>query len=514
MQNTSRLRNIVLFSFIVLKFILQYHVLGDAYELHRDEFLHLDQANHLAWGYLSVPPMTSWISYLIGLLGNSIFWIKFFPTLFGALTMVVVWKAIEALQGTLFACILGATCITLSVLCRLNVLYQPNSLDVLCWTSVYYFLLQYIRSDRPKWLYFLAVAFAIGFLNKYNIVFLFIGLFPAITITSARKVFFSSHFYRALLLAIVLVSPNLFWQYRYDFPVFLHLNELADTQLAHVSRWSFISSPLFYFSGSLILMLVGLYALATQKAWITYRPFLWAFVLTFALFIALKAKSYYAIGMYPIYFAFGAAYTEKLLSNSTWFYRAALMILPILFFLPIYNTAFPNKPPEYIVEHQEIYRTYDMLRWEDGKQHALPQDFADMLGWKELARKVDSVYSLIVSPEQTLVLCDNYGQAGAINYYSTKGIQAVSFQADYVNWFNLNKPYKHLIRIKQSREEEQEMRTTAPFFRKSVKAGQVTNVYAREYGTIIFLFTDSKIDLNERIRAELQVQPAFFHRDN
>ncbi|KKX47100.1 hypothetical protein L950_0228290 [Sphingobacterium sp. IITKGP-BTPF85] len=28
-----------------------------------------------------------------------------------------------------------------------------------------------------------------------------------------------------------------------------------------------------------------------------------------------------------------------------------------------------------------------MLTWEDGKEHQLPQDFADMLGWKELAKK-------------------------------------------------------------------------------------------------------------------------------
>ena len=97
---------IILLCFIFLKFLIQYSLISPEYELQRDEFLHLDQANHLAFGYLSVPPVTSWISYIIKLLGNSVFWIKFFPTLFGALTIFVVWKAIEELKGNLFALIL------------------------------------------------------------------------------------------------------------------------------------------------------------------------------------------------------------------------------------------------------------------------------------------------------------------------------------------------------------------------------------------------------------------------
>ena len=81
--------------FILLKFVLQYVLVNDVYELHRDEFLHLDQAKHLAWGFHSVPPVTSWISWIILQLGNGIFWVKFFPALFGALTILVVWKTIE-----------------------------------------------------------------------------------------------------------------------------------------------------------------------------------------------------------------------------------------------------------------------------------------------------------------------------------------------------------------------------------------------------------------------------------
>ena len=77
----------MLFGLIAIKFILQYVLIHPVYELQRDEYLHLDQGLHLAWGYISVPPMTSWISFVIHALGGTVFWVKFFPAAFGAMTM-------------------------------------------------------------------------------------------------------------------------------------------------------------------------------------------------------------------------------------------------------------------------------------------------------------------------------------------------------------------------------------------------------------------------------------------
>ncbi|GAB2842239.1 hypothetical protein GCM10027043_51870 [Ferruginibacter profundus] len=170
----------------------------------------------------------------------------------------------------------------------------------------------------------------------------------------------------------------------------------------------------------------------------------------------------------------------------------------------MYNIIFPNKSPEYILQHRQVYQKFGLLRWEDGKDHELPQDYADMLGWKELALKVDRVYSKMPGKEHTLVLCDNYGQAGAINYYTQQKIKAVSFNADYIDWFDLTKNYKNLIRIKESSEAEAELKETSPFFETSLIAGVVTNKYSREYGTTIFTFVGSKTDINKRIKDEIE----------
>ena len=211
---------IILICFIIAKFLLQYCLYNPAYDLQRDEYLYLDQGNHLAWGYLSVPPVTSWVSCAISFLGNTVFWVRFFPALFGAITIVVVWKAIEELKGTLFALVLGATCILLSCLLPLNALYQQNSFDVLTWSTFYFVVIKYINTQKTKWLFIGAVVFAIGFLNKYNFLFLPIGLLPAILLSAQRRLFAKKEFILSMLLGLLLILAKCVMAVQQPFPLF------------------------------------------------------------------------------------------------------------------------------------------------------------------------------------------------------------------------------------------------------------------------------------------------------
>ena len=305
-------KTLILCFFILIKFALHYIIIAPEYDLHRDEYLHLDQGKHLAWGYLSVPPFTSWNSYLILLLGNAEFWVKFFPALYGVLTLVVVWKAIESLGGNLFALILGATAITLSVLLRINMLYQPNSVDILGWTLLYFFVLKYIQTEKNNWLYFAAVIFGLAFLNKYNIVFLVAGLVPALLLTDQRKIFINSKLYVAVIVALLIILPNLIWQYQNNFPVIHHMKLLSETQLVNVNRLDFLKEQLIFFLGSIFIIVAAFISFFVYPSFRKYQVFFWSFIFTLSLFTYLKAKGYYAIGLYPIYIAFGSVYLESI----------------------------------------------------------------------------------------------------------------------------------------------------------------------------------------------------------
>ncbi len=498
-------RSFILLGFILLKVFLQFFLISAEYDLHRDEYLHLDQGNHLAWGYVSVPPLTSWLSWIIRYLGNGVFWIKFFPALFGVLTMVLVWKAIEKLKGNLFALILGSMCVLLSAILRVNTLYQPNSLDVLCWTALYYVLFRYIGTRDERWFYVGALVFAVGFLNKYNVVFQVIALFPAILLSEHRVIFTRQKFWLAFGLALLLILPNLLWQYNNHFPVIHHFRELSDTQLVHVDRIEFLKSQLLYFIGAIIVLPAAYIALLFYPPFRSYRLYLFAIAFTLILFMLIKGKDYYAIGIYPIYLAFGSVAIAQLLKTGWKRYLQPVMVLvPVLLFIPMYLYVFPDKSLDYMLLHHEQYSKMGLLRWEDGKDHELPQDFADMRGWKELGSKVDHIYNELPGKDSTLVLCDNYGQAGAINFYSKGRVHAVSFNADYVHWFDLTKKYLNLIRVKEISGRETELGETSPYFNRSMLMDSVTDHHAREFGTCIFVFLGAKVDINPRLAKEIR----------
>lgn len=487
---------LILFAFIVIKIVLQYLVVHPIYDLQRDEYLHLDQAKHLAWGYHSIPPLTSWVSWVILQLGNSYFWVKFFPALFGAFTIAVVWKTVESLKGSLYACILTAIALTFSTLLRINMLFQPNSLDILCWTLLYYTLIRYIQTEHYKWLYLAAISFAIGFLNKYNIAFCIVGLLPAIMLTSQRKLFLKPKFYLAILIGLALISPNLIWQFQNDFPVLKHMKELQETQLVHVERMDFVKDQILFFFSSLLIIIAGFISLFTYSLFKPYRLLFVAFAFTITLFIYLKAKGYYAIGLYPIFLAFGAVYISFLFQHGWKLYlRLVPIVIILVLFIPLLDRALPTKTPA------EYFKAGKQHTWEDGKKHPISQDFADMLGWQELAKKVDSIYTKLPDKESILILCDNYGQAGAINYYTkVKGLKADSFTDDYINWVNLNREIKTIIRIKEAKNIN--FTRDLSLFKNIVHVGKVENKFAREKDTQLILLREPKIDLAKLLKTE------------
>ncbi len=155
--------------------------------------------------------------------------------------------------------------------------------------------------------------------------------------------------------------------------------------------------------------------------------------------------------------------------------------------------------------HAQAYKEFGLLRWEDGKDHPLPQDFADMIGWSGLAKNVDSVYNMIDDKAHTLVLCDNYGQAGAINYYSIfKTINAVSLNADYINWISLEKKIKNVILVQNPDDDDTARVKERPLFDTVYRVGVNDNLYSREQGRKVYLLKGAKVDINNILAKDIK----------
>lgn len=497
---------ISLVSFLILKVVLSFVLVNSMYELHRDEFLHLDQANHLAAGFTSVPPLTSLFSWLIKAFGNSYFMVKLIPALFGACTIFYCWKIVDFLKGNLLAkCLVAVACVCSSLL-RLNTLYQPNSFDVLAWTAIFYYLLKYFDKNEARYLYAFAVFVALGFLNKYNVLFLIIGLLPAIIITPNRKIFTDKSLYVAILLALVIISPNVIWQISHHFPVLIHMKALQSTQLVYVNRIDFFIGQFLFFISSIFFLLAGIGSLIFYKEFRKYNWIIFTYIITLLVFSYFKAKDYYALGLYPVLLAFGAVYLSRVLAKKyvltgllfVFNIGSFIYLLPLL--MPVYSSA------QIIARHKRFERV-GALRWEDGKNHELPQDYADMQGWKELAALVDTAYGKVKDKSTLLIRADNYGQAGAINYYSKyTNINALSYNADYMYWFKMDKPIKDLILIEWSGDEDPQRKREQPLFDKITKIGELKNPYAREKGAAVFLLEGAKKEVTGIIKSEIEAE--------
>jgi len=476
----------ILLILIAIKFVLQYVLVNPVYELHRDEFLYLNQADHLAFGYISVPPFMAFISKFIYLLGGKMFWIRFFPALFGALTIAFTWLIVESVEGSLFSKILASGALLFSVLMRINILFQPNSFDILTWTIIFYLLIKFIQSETTKWLWFLSAIVAVGFYNKYNLLFLMAGLVIGFLLTDQRKIFTNLAFWKALIISLILLSPNIIWQISNHFPVFQHMKVLKHNQLDNNSSTGFLRSQVLFFFGSLPLIAGTLVAFVFFKPFRPYRFIAICFMTVIALFTYMKAKGYYAIGIYPVLIAFGSVYIDSILSK-----KWRLIILPLLIafnlgiFLITLKVVYPIYTPAEIRQNSKAFEKLGLLRWEDGKNHNLPQDFADMLGWQEMADKSLAVYNMVPENERenTLVICFNYGQAGALNYFNRKKMpEAYSYNTDYIYWLPRLKKIENILLVGKNPGQ-----LVTGQFKACKLMSVVENSYARESGTEIYL---------------------------
>jgi len=475
---------------VVLK--LTAHLLTyDIYEPHRDEFLYMAMKDHLAWGYLSVPPFVGLAGKTASiLLGNTVFAYKLLPALAGVLTLVIVFLMVKELGGKTWAIFIGGASYLLSpTFLHINALFQPVSFDVLFWTLLIYLTILLVRRSDPRYLIWLGVVSGIAILNKYSTGFLLLSLLVSLTISPHRKILLHRNTWIAIMAAFLIDAPNLFWQIRHGLPVVHHLNELYETQLVNVSLLNFSMDQLVMHIPALLVWLPGLLMLLFLPGLKQFRFIGVAYGILFALLTCTHGKSYYLAGFYTVLFSAGGFGIESYLKGrlKTVKYGIVLILFAMgLFGLPLGLPYLEQDKMEKYGKNVGPSINFAPFRWEDGKVHKLPQDWADMTGWEELAGIVYRTYQGLPpeSRKKCVIWAENYGQAGAIRFYTLmKGLpEPVSFSDNFLLWVpdSLGE-LEYLIYVNDETEE------ISTHFRSVTACGAITNPLAREYGLGVYL---------------------------
>ncbi len=475
----------------IIKLVLPFLLQSGYYEPHRDEFLYLAEGQHMAWGFMEVPPLLSVFAWLVHVCGDGLFWIKFWPSLFGALTFIVVARTVFLLGGKTFAILLGFLPFVTGVYLRTHFLFQPNFLEIFFWTLLAWSMINFVQTGHYKWLYVFGISAGLGMMSKYSVSFFILSILLGLLLTPERKVFRNRHFYGAALLAFLIFLPNLLWQYQQHFPVVFHMKELRRTQLQYVNPAGFLIDQLLMNIPTVFIWITGLCALLFLQQNKQYRFTGFAYIIVIALLIAGQGKNYYALGAYPVLFAFGACQLEQFTALRFRPLRYLFILVPAIMGYVFIPLALPIFEPARLAAYYAAHHTErtGALQWEDRKIHPLPQDFADMLGWKEMAQKMAAAYNRLDSNEKkhTILFCDNYGQGGAINYYAPRfGLpQAYSDNASFLYWIPEKIDFDNIVLLTDDAQEMEH--GFIKNFKSAVLTDSITSNYAVEKGDLVII---------------------------
>ena len=490
--------NIILVLCLIKLFI---HLITNTnYSFHRDEYLYLALGKHLSWGYMEVLPVIAVLAKIIHIFGANIFITRLFPALVGCVTVFLLGVMVRDLGGKKWAQVFACLAFILSpAFLRSNTLFQPVSFNQFCWFLSAFFIVRLIKFQNVKYWYFLGLVAGMGLLTKYSIAFFYFGFLIAILLTPHRKWFKTKYPYIAAGIALIIFLPNLIWQYFHHFPIVSHMTELSQTQLKNVNIAGFLIDQFLSHHIVSIVWLLGLLFLFFSDRLKMYRVLAWIYLFIILFLIFLSGKSYYSMGAYTMLFAAGGVAVENFLERKSAYLKYLIIVLMLVATIPVIPYGLPvlriEKMKQYCAFMKDNYNIVSPLYWEDGNIYSLPQDFADMHGWEELAQRVSEFYYSLPPDERKscMIYGGGYSHASSLLYYKKKHNlpEVFSFNGSFIMWAPDSVDFDRQILV------DDVFHTQSSWFENMDLVDQIQNPNARDPGYIYYR-TDPKIDVKQQ----------------
>lgn len=428
------------------------------YGPHRDALLYYAMGEHLRLFGMDFPPFIAIVARVFTVFGN-IELLTHVP-IAAAHGALIVFTAMFARRsgGGRGVQALAALCIaTAPVFLRTGSLFQPVVFDQLWWTAALWVLALIPESpdSRRRWLA-LGVVLGLGLLTKFTILVLGAAILLALLGTRERRVLATPWPWAAGAVALLVGSPSIIGQAVLGWPFLQQYRDLAGVQLVHVSPASFIGEQ-FLMTGPILLMAgaaaLGMLWSRGGHTWAASRGqerglrlVILTSVLAFLLMLLARGKPYYIAPIWPAVIGIGLGHIDERLRamspedahRMSAGHRATLALL--WFLVAAWGAvALPLGLP--ILPPGQMSRYADWLGMgtttNTGEVIALPQDYADMLGWEDQVAAVEAAWASL-SPEErerTVILATNYGRAGAIDWFGSEELpDAIAPIGSYWFW--------------------------------------------------------------------------------
>jgi hypothetical protein len=423
---------------------------GDGY--FRDELYFIAMSNHLSWGNVDVPPLAPFMLYIVrSLFGTSLFTIRLLPAIIGSIIILLNYKIVKIFNGGFFALLLALIPITYFSI-SVGATYTYDRFDFLFWDLMIFSIIKLLTTEKKKyWIYF-GIFAGLGLLSKITIVFLGSGIVFGMIFTKERKYFKNIHFWIAGLIALLIFTPYIIWNFQNGFPTVEFFSNYASGKVRPLSTFFYISEqfgiPIF-----IPLWLGGIYYLIFNKKGKMFRVLGIAYIIVLIECILMNQKPYIIFPFRPLIFVGGAVFLEAVLKKPKLLFLKVIYVgLILIYRIQTFPTIMPVLPLQTYLK----YYGDTGVEVERIKKGLLNSYYANRFGWKELAEKVAKVYNSL-PPEQrakTAILTGNYGQAGAIALFGKKyGLpEPISGHNQYYLWGPKNFTGESLIHIGGTKE--------------------------------------------------------------
>lgn len=395
------------------------------YGYHRDELYFIAAGGHPALGYADQPPLVPLLAHALDeLSGHSLVWLRLPSALAGAVTVLLCGLMAREFGGGRSAQLLAAACFAVSsIAMAVSHLMSTTIFDLLGWALLSWLLIRVLGGSSRSWLPLGLVA-GLGLEVKTLIVFFLLALAVSILAVGPRDIFRLKSLWLTAGLALLIWSPNLWWQATHGWPQ-LELSSAIASGSSGTSepRWLFLPFQLLLISPVLFpVWVAGWWRLATDKALAPYRVFAVTYVVLAVAFLITGGKPYYLAGTYPVLLAAGAAPTLAWAARGSRRLRSGLLAASVSLTLGVSCVLFlPVVPADRLADTPVLAVNYDT---------------GETVGWPAFAAAIGEVYERLPPDERrrTVVLAGNYGEAGAVERFRPDLVPVYSGHNAYWDW--------------------------------------------------------------------------------
>lgn len=223
-----------------------------------DTYYYWDWSRHLALSYYDGSPMIAYLIRLSTLLfGDSLFALNLIGIGVMALVSGIIYKTARFFLSKEASCIATLSWL-FAPLTTLDILKQTtyDTPLVLFWALTLYYCAKWIHTNKIKELYLAGASAGLMLLSKYSGIVLILSILIFLMISPYRRLFKSKHFLFATLLALLIFSPVLVWNYNNHWISFIY--QLTTHKLNHVVNpfYQIIKTFFTLFIPSLNIMLL------------------------------------------------------------------------------------------------------------------------------------------------------------------------------------------------------------------------------------------------------------------